>query len=59
MNLAKKGDVGWNGILTNTFLIMVFSVIHVLAFIVGVTYQPEEYTKEIKFNNMLDEIKIN
>ena len=36
---------------------MVFSIVSIIGFIFGIVYQPQEYEKEIQFNNILDEVK--
>lgn len=55
MNLKSK-SIQWTNIFNLTIVIMVFTLIHIIGFIFGVIYQPLEYIREPKFNNILDEI---
>ncbi|CDW76255.1 UNKNOWN [Stylonychia lemnae] len=56
LNLAKK-NIQWTSIKNLCIVILVFSIMGIIGFVIGIVYQPQEYEKEIEFNNILDEVK--
>jgi hypothetical protein len=54
-DMIKKNGKEWRTIRDLTIIVMAFSTVYIIAFIFGILYQPQEYVREMKFDNIMEE----